>query len=63
MPYSKPTDGLEATLVTYNQADHAAMAGKVALGNVGLITVPATSFLTGAAPADTSRRIWTPRAR
>ena len=59
VPYSKPTDGLEATLVTYNQADHAAMAGKVALGNVGLITVPATSFVTGgSAPADTSRRIW-----
>jgi hypothetical protein len=61
VPYSKPTDGLEAELVTYNQADHAAMSGKVAIGNVGLVTVPALAFVGGgSAPADTTRRVYDP---
>lgn len=59
VPYSKPTPGLEAELVTYDQANHAAMAGKVAIGNIGLVTVPALAF-AGETPGDTTRRVYDP---
>lgn len=60
VPYSEPTDGLTAELVRYDADDHAAMDGKVALGDVSLITIPALAFSGVDDPAAYPRRVYDP---